>query len=138
MHLGTYLAGLRKQCSITQTALAERLGVTRWTILDWEKGKVRIYADHLGRFLDVVAATPEQRSHATRLASGSDPDGLPADPPSDDEFHLDLDADPLDDIPHTTHGFLERDLPTVRTVDEIPAAWLAVRKALAILDGTEA
>lgn len=101
MNIGLYLRELRKRSKLSQLAVATSIGVSKFLVSDWEAPRVRIFADSLEKYLAAVGATDEERVRALRLAA--DPDGIPAETPPDDDFHLDLD----DDVPHTTHGFPE-------------------------------
>src|SRR5205807_3585816 len=55
---GQVMLTLRTRLELTQTALADRLGVTRRAVIDWEGGLTYPKADHLKQF--VVLATQRQ------------------------------------------------------------------------------
>src|ERR1700736_6641850 len=55
---GQVMLTLRTRLELTQTALAEMLGVTRRAVIDWEGGLTYPKADHLKQF--VVLATQRQ------------------------------------------------------------------------------
>ena len=52
--IGSRIALLRKQKGITQKELAERIGVTRTMITDYECGRVRMYDEILARLAVVL------------------------------------------------------------------------------------
>lgn len=47
--IGARIATIRKGKGLTQADLAERIGISRLLISDYERGKVRIYADILAK-----------------------------------------------------------------------------------------
>ena len=47
--IGTRIAFLRKEKGLTQAELAERIGISRLLLSDYERGKVRLYADVLAK-----------------------------------------------------------------------------------------
>jgi transcriptional regulator with XRE-family HTH domain len=52
--IGERLAKLRKIAGLTQKELAEKIGVTRTVITDYECGRVRIYDEMLARLANVL------------------------------------------------------------------------------------
>ena len=67
--LNEFLKRLRESRGLTLDDVGKKLGVQRFAVHKWETGAVRIYADHLARYLDAVSATPEEREQALRLAA---------------------------------------------------------------------
>ena len=47
--IGTRIATLRKRKGITQKELAEKIGVTRTMVTDYECGRVRLYDEIIAR-----------------------------------------------------------------------------------------
>ena len=47
--IGARIATIRKGKGLTQADLAERIGISRLLISDYERGKVRIYADIIAK-----------------------------------------------------------------------------------------
>jgi transcriptional regulator with XRE-family HTH domain len=76
--IGQRIARLRKVLGITQKELAEKIGVTRTIITDYENGRVRIYDEMLARLATALGVTtdeilglkePEETgTHSLRLA----------------------------------------------------------------------
>lgn len=52
--IGAYLAKERKAKKITQQQLADKLGVTKAAVSNWERGKRTIYADQMLEYCDHV------------------------------------------------------------------------------------
>ncbi len=52
--IGARIATLRKQKGITQKELAEKIGVTRTMVTDYECGRVRLYDEILARLATVL------------------------------------------------------------------------------------
>lgn len=57
--IGSRIATLRKQKGITQKVLAERIGVTRTTVTDYECGRVRLYDEILARLAKVLECSTD-------------------------------------------------------------------------------
>jgi len=58
--IGQRIARLRKAQGITQKELAEKIGVTRTVITDYECGRVRIYDEMLARLAAVLNASTDE------------------------------------------------------------------------------
>ena len=57
--IGAYLAKQRRAKKITQTQLAEKLGVTKTAVSYWETGKRTIYADQMLDYCEVLNIDPQ-------------------------------------------------------------------------------
>lgn len=57
--IGSRIAGLRKQKGITQKELAEKIGVTRTMVTDYECGRVRLYDEILARLAIVLECSAD-------------------------------------------------------------------------------
>jgi transcriptional regulator with XRE-family HTH domain len=58
--IGERIAKLRKSQGITQKELAEKIGVTRTVITDYECGRVRIYDEMLARLAAALNASTDE------------------------------------------------------------------------------
>jgi transcriptional regulator with XRE-family HTH domain len=47
--IGERITAIRRQRGLTQSELADRLGIARVLVSDYERGKVRLYGDMLGK-----------------------------------------------------------------------------------------
>ena len=56
--IGAYLAKERKAKKITQQQVADRLGVTKAAVSNWERGKRTIYADQMFQYCDQIGIDP--------------------------------------------------------------------------------
>jgi transcriptional regulator with XRE-family HTH domain len=56
---GERLARLRKERGWTQVELAERIGITQTLLSDYERGKLRLNADMIVRFANVLDITTD-------------------------------------------------------------------------------
>ncbi len=65
--LGNQLRELRSSVGIPQEDLAERIDVSRWTIMRTEAGENLIRAGDLTKWLDACGADPETRERLTEL-----------------------------------------------------------------------
>lgn len=57
--IGTRIALIRKSKGLTQANLADRIGVSRLLISDYERGKVRIYADVLAKIAAALGVSAD-------------------------------------------------------------------------------
>jgi transcriptional regulator with XRE-family HTH domain len=58
--LGLRIAESRKIRGLSQAQLAERIGISRLLLSDYERGKVRVYADTLARIASALDVSPVQ------------------------------------------------------------------------------
>ena len=58
--IGERIANLRKAQGITQKELAEKIGVTRTVITDYERGRVRIYDEMLARLAQALGISADE------------------------------------------------------------------------------
>jgi transcriptional regulator with XRE-family HTH domain len=56
---GTRLAKLRKERGWTQVELAERVGITQTLLSDYERGKLRLNADMIVRFVNALEVSTD-------------------------------------------------------------------------------
>lgn len=76
--LGAYLKTLRERAKLKQADLGELLGYGQTGISTMEMGRQTISAPVLGRWLDAVQATDEERLEALRLAHAQPSDARPS------------------------------------------------------------
>ena len=57
---GERLARLRKERGWTQVELAERVGITQTLLSDYERGKLRLNADLIVRFVNALETTTDE------------------------------------------------------------------------------
>lgn len=57
--IGARIATIRKAKGLTQADIAERIGISRLLISDYERGKVRIYADILAKISTALGVSPD-------------------------------------------------------------------------------
>jgi len=57
-HIGEKIAQFRKMRGLTQAQLAETIGISRLLLSDYERGKVRVYADILARIATALTISP--------------------------------------------------------------------------------
>ena len=65
---GQRLASIRKERGFTQVELAESLDMVQAVISDYERGKLRPYADVVARFAEVLGTTTDALIGATPVA----------------------------------------------------------------------
>ncbi len=70
--IGTQIARHRKARGLTQAELAERIGISRLLLSDYERGKVRVYADIIARIALALKVPTDQLLVPSRN-SESDP-----------------------------------------------------------------
>lgn len=58
--IGAYLAKERKAKKVSQQQLADRLGVTKAAVSNWELGKRTIYADQMLEYCDQLGIDPAE------------------------------------------------------------------------------
>lgn len=58
--IGAYLARERKAKKVSQQQLADRLGVTKAAISNWELGKRTIYAEQMLEYCDELGIDPTE------------------------------------------------------------------------------
>jgi transcriptional regulator with XRE-family HTH domain len=58
--IGSRIAALRKGKGLTQAQLAEQIGISRLLLSDYERGKVRLYADVVARVANALGVSTEQ------------------------------------------------------------------------------
>jgi transcriptional regulator with XRE-family HTH domain len=58
--IGARIARLRKERGLTQTQLADRLGIARILITDYERGKIRIYDSMVSRFAVALGISADE------------------------------------------------------------------------------
>lgn len=56
--IGAYLAKERKAKKVSQQQLADRLGVTKAAVSNWELGKRTIYADQMLQYCEQLGIDP--------------------------------------------------------------------------------
>jgi transcriptional regulator with XRE-family HTH domain len=72
--LGRWLKRRRKSLSLTQHALAERVGCAPSMLQKIEQGTRRPSGDLAERLVDTVGVTPQERAQVLRFARGSRPE----------------------------------------------------------------
>lgn len=60
VRIGAYLAKARKAKKITQQQVADRLGVTKAAVSNWELGKRTIYADQMIEYCEEIGIDPQK------------------------------------------------------------------------------
>ena len=58
--IGAYLAKERKAKKITQQQVADRMGVTKSAVSNWELGKRTIYADQMLEYCEQLGIDPQE------------------------------------------------------------------------------
>ncbi|HUX22350.1 MAG TPA: helix-turn-helix transcriptional regulator [Spirochaetia bacterium] len=74
--LGMHIAAARRAKGLTQAQLAERVGISRLLLSDYERGKVRVYADVLSRIAEALATSPSRFFGSTSGDDESPPPSL--------------------------------------------------------------
>jgi transcriptional regulator with XRE-family HTH domain len=63
--IGARIASIRKGKGLTQAELADRVGISRLLISDYERGKVRLYADVLAKISAALGVSNDALLAAT-------------------------------------------------------------------------
>lgn len=58
--LGSRIAGLRKECGLTQTQLGEMIGVSQQQVVSFEKGRRKVPVSALPKLSEVLGVTVEE------------------------------------------------------------------------------
>lgn len=58
--IGIRIASIRKGKGLTQAALAARVGISRLLMSDYERGKVRLYADVLAKISSALGVSSDE------------------------------------------------------------------------------
>lgn len=57
--IGSSIARFRKSKGLTQAELADKIGISRLLLSDYERGKVRVYADVIAKIADALSISAD-------------------------------------------------------------------------------